>query len=153
MKLDYEFSLGLRWTHWIRFFMMIVLIATGFYLSYVFISPKPSTEPTLFLHAEIRFWHLVAGFILIGATLYKTYLFFFDRVSKKERVSLLSAINPKTLIQQVLYYLYLTKAPAYKGCYNPMQFWAYVFLYFLLYVVCVTGLILYVHVYHDGMAG
>ena len=96
MKLEYEYSLGLRWGHWIRFCVMWVLIGTGFYIAYVFASPKPSSEPILFLQADIRFWHLVAGFVLIGVTLFKTYLFFFDRgVSRKEREAFKYAINPK----------------------------------------------------------
>ncbi len=149
----YEFSAGYRWTHWIRFFMMIILISTGFYLTYVFASPMPSGEPTLFLHAEIRMWHQIAGFLLIAATIFKTYLFFFDRDSKIERVSFWDFISPKAWIAQIKYYLFIGPHPHMRGAYNPLQFMAYLGLYAMVVLICLTGLILYVHVYHEGLGG
>ena len=42
---EYEFSVGLRLTHWIRAICIVVLVVTGFYISYVFIAPSVSSEP------------------------------------------------------------------------------------------------------------
>jgi Ni/Fe-hydrogenase 1 B-type cytochrome subunit len=133
--------------------MMIILISTGFYLTYVFASPKPAGEPVLFLHAEVRMWHLITGFVLIAATIFKTYLFFFDRMSRVERVSVLDFINPMVWIRQIKYYLFMGEHPHTRGAYNPLQFMAYLGLYIMIVLICVTGLILYVHVYHEGMGG
>jgi len=149
----YEFSTGYRWTHWIRFFMMIVLIGTGFYLAYVFASPRPAGEPVLFLHAEVRMWHQIAGFILIAATIFKTYLFIFDKQSKLERVSFFDFINPTVWFAQIKYYLFMGPPPHTRGAYNPLQFMAYLGLYAMIVLICLTGLILYVHVYHEGLGG
>lgn len=149
----YEFSAGYRWTHWIRFFMMIALIGTGFYLAYVFASPQPSGEPTLFLHAEVRMWHQIAGFVLIAATIFKTYLFIFDRTSRLERISFWDFISPKVWIAQIKYYLFIGPHPHTRGAYNPLQFMAYLGLYAMIVLICLTGLILYVHVYHEGLGG
>lgn len=85
---EYEFSIGLRLTHWIRALCITILVISGLYLAYVFQSPNISDEPVLFLQAKWRFVHLVFGFILIGAFIFKTYLFFFDSLSFKERVSI-----------------------------------------------------------------
>ncbi|MFV0481417.1 MAG: Ni/Fe-hydrogenase, b-type cytochrome subunit [Campylobacteraceae bacterium] len=152
---EYEFSKGLRWTHWIRFFCMIVLITTGFYIAYVFISPDVADEPTLFLQAKIRMWHQIFGFVLIGATIFKIYLFFFDRshAGKLERVSLLDCLSPKIWIAQIKYYLFMGPHPHLRGVYNPLQFVSYIFVYGLLILISLTGLILYVHVYHEGLGG
>lgn len=151
-KIEYEFSAGLRITHWIRFILMIVLIVTGYYIAYVFVAPDVSNEPTLFLQAEIRFWHQVAGFALIGITIYKTYLFIFDRQSRIERVAVWNVFSPKIWIKQIMYYLYMGDHPETQGVYNPLQFFAYLLVYLMLALVILTGLVLYVNVYHaDGI--
>lgn len=38
-KAEYELSIGLRLTHWVRAIAIVILIGTGYYLSYVFQSP------------------------------------------------------------------------------------------------------------------
>ncbi len=152
-KSEFEFSSGLRWTHWIRAFSIFALTLTGFYIAYVFIAPETSDEPVLFLNAEMRMWHQIIGFVLIAVTLYKTYLFFFDKISGRERVSIWDFISPKIWFQQIKYYLFMGEHPKLRGVYNPLQFVAYIGLYAMVYAVCITGLVLYVHVYHEGLGG
>ena len=152
-KIEFEFSAGLRWTHWIRVFSIIALTVTGFYLAYVFVAPTASDEPVLFLNAKFRMWHQIAGFLLIAVTLFKTYLFLTDRVSLKERISILDFLSPKIWFQQIRYYLFMGEHPHVRGVYNPLQFAAYILLYGMIFVICITGLILYVHVYHEGLGG
>ena len=103
-NIEFEFSAGLRWTHWLRAIAIVVLTVTGFYLTYVFIVPEASDEPILFLNAKFRMWHEIAGFLLVAITLYKTYLFFADRISSKERISFMDFVSPKIWIQQIKYY-------------------------------------------------
>lgn len=150
---EYEFSAGLRWTHWIRFLAIIALVATGFYLSYVFITPEVSSEPVVFLNAKIRMWHEIIGFVLIAVTLFKTYLFLFDIKSRKELFSFSDFLSPKVWITQIKYYLFIGEHPKLKGVYNPVQFVAYITFYIVLFLICITGLVLYVHVYHEGLGG
>lgn len=150
---EYEFSVGLRLTHWIRAICIVVLVVTGFYISYVFIAPSVSSEPNLFLQAKWRFVHLVTGFVLIAATIFKSYLFLFDIQSRKELVSIRDFLSPKVWIAQIKYYLFLGEHPHLRGVYNPLQFIAYIGFYFVLFLICLTGMILYVHIYHDGLGG
>ncbi|MDR3346300.1 MAG: Ni/Fe-hydrogenase, b-type cytochrome subunit [Campylobacteraceae bacterium] len=154
-EVEVEYTAGTRWIHWIRFFSIIALSITGFYIAYVFISPEVSSEPTLFLNARMRMWHEIFGFVLIAVTIFKVYLFFFDRskVEKLEIGSFKDAISPKVWIAQLKYYLFLGAHPKLRGAYNPLQFVAYLFLYIVLFVLCLTGLILYAHVYHEGLGG
>lgn len=152
-NMEFEFSAGLRWTHWIRFIMMIILTYTGFYIAYVFAAPAPSSEPVIFLNAKYRMWHEIAGFILIAITIYKTYLFFFDKVSRNERVSFWDYMNPFVWYKQIKYYLFMGEHPHLKGVYNPLQFVAYLGLYVMIVVISITGLILYVHSYNAGGLG
>jgi len=151
---ELEFSSGIRWTHWIRVFTITALTVTGFYIAYVFIAPEPSGTPTIFLNAKFRIWHEMAGFILIAVTLCKAYLFIFGKLSGKERMSLHDVLNPKVWISQLKYYLFLSKKhPKLKGVYNPLQFVAYVFLYALIILISLTGLVLYARSYHEGLGG
>ena len=152
-KVEFEFSAGLRWTHWLRAIAIFVLTVTGFYLAYVFIVPQASDEPILFLNAKFRMWHEIAGFLLIAVTIFKTYLFFMDKISIKERVGFLDILSPRVWIQQLKYYLFMGEHPSLRGVYNPLQFVAYVGLYAMVILVSLTGLILYVHTYHGGIGG
>jgi len=152
-KTVFEFSAGLRWTHWIRVFAIIALTVTGFYLAYVFVAPETSDEPVLFLNAKFRMWHEIAGFVFIAVIIFKAYLFILDRVSVKERVSFLDFINPIIWFQQIKYYLFLGKHPQLRGAYNPLQFGAYVGIYLVFFVLSATGMVLYVHNFHEGLGG
>lgn len=147
----YEFSAGLRATHWIRAIAIVVLTFTGFYLAFAFAAPGVSGEPILFLNAEFRMWHQMAGFLLIAVTIFKSYLFVFDRKSLNERVSWRDIVSPKIWFAQIKYYLFLGDHPEIKGIYNPVQFMAYIGLYFMVFLICITGLIMYAHNYHEGL--
>lgn len=154
IKKHYEFSLWLRITHWVRALCIVALCATGFYLAFPFLSSNGNAgEPTNFLNALFRSWHIIIGFVLICVSLGKLYLFFFDKQSKLERVSFLDFINPKIWIKQIKYYMLIGRHPHGKGVYNPLQFSAYIGVYISLLVINLTGLILYVHVYHEGLGG
>ncbi|AZL54704.1 MULTISPECIES: Ni/Fe-hydrogenase, b-type cytochrome subunit [Aliarcobacter] len=154
IKKHYEYSVWLRITHWIRVLAITALTFTGFYLAYPFISPALNGgEPTNFLNALMRSWHIIFGFLLICVTIGKIYLFFFDRQSKKERLSFWDFISPKMWIKQIKYYILIGEHTKLKGIYNPLQFMAYSAIYISLIVISLTGLILYIHVYHDGLGG
>lgn len=150
---EYEFSIGLRLTHWIRALCIFALVITGYYIAYVFIAPEPSSEPNVFLQAKIRFVHLVTGFLLIGATIFKCYLFIFDKKSRKELISVADFLSPKIWFEQIKYYLFLGEHPKLRGIYNPLQFAAYIAFYLILAFILITGMILYMHVYHEGLGG
>ncbi|AXH14802.1 Ni/Fe-hydrogenase, b-type cytochrome subunit [Malaciobacter mytili] len=154
IKKHYEFSFWLRVTHWVRAIAIIILTASGFYIAYPFIAPAHNGgEPVNFLNALFRSWHIIFGFLLIAVTIGKFYLFFFDKQSHIERASFKDFINPMVWIKQIKYYLLIGKHPHGKGVYNPLQFMAYVGVYISIIVISLTGLILYIHVYHEGMGG
>lgn len=149
----YEFSGVLRFNHWVRVVTMLVLVVTGFYIANPFIIPYTSDEPVNFMNAYWRAWHIIFGFVLIATTLVKIYLFLFDRHSANERVSFWDFLSPRIWIQQIKYYMLIGRHPDNKGIYNPLQFVAYFIVFVTLFLISLTGLILYVHVYHEGMGG
>ncbi len=148
---ELEFTASYRWQHWIRAFSIFALIVTGFYIAKPFVSPVPNSEPTNFMYALFRGWHEIIGFLLIAVFLYKTYLFLFAREHHIERAAIKDVFMPRVWIQQIGYYLLITKHPKLNGVYNPLQFVAYVGFYLMLIGIILTGLILYVHVYHEGL--
>lgn len=153
-KAIYEFSIGLRFTHWVRMISICVLVFTGFYLAYVFISPGYNDgTPIYFMQARFRAVHQIFGFFLIGCVVFKTYLFFFDKLSKKERVSVKDLFSPSLWIRQIKFYLFMGPHPHLKGVYNPLQFASYVIFYLLMAGIILTGLMLYMHNYHEGFGG
>lgn len=151
--LVYEFSIGLRLAHWIRALSIVVLVVSGLYIAYVFAAPVPSGEPVNFMNAKWRAVHEIAGFVLIACFIFKIYLFIFDKQSHIERVSFWDFIHPSIWIAQIKYYVLFSEHPRLKGTYNPLQFVAYLGFYIMLVLICLTGLILYVHNYHEGLGG
>jgi Ni/Fe-hydrogenase 1 B-type cytochrome subunit len=146
-----EFSPSYRWQHWIRVIAIVALTVTGFYIANPFLTPAVNSEPTNFLQNLIRSWHLIFGFVLICAVIFKTYITLFTKECKIERDSLKDVYNIKVWIQQVGYYLFMTKHPKANGVYNPVQSVAYAAFYLMLFLLIITGLIMYVHVYHEGL--
>lgn len=152
-KKEYHFSIGLRVGHWLRALSILILIATGFYLADPFLAPSTSEEPTNFMYAKWRMIHLIFGFLLLSVTIFKIYLFFFDKKSQSERISVKDFLSAKVWIAQIKYYLFLGPHPKIRGIYNPLQFTAYISLIAMLLVISITGLILHTHVYHSGLGG
>ncbi len=150
---EVEFSAAYRWQHWIRALSIVILTVSGFYLAYPFLSPEINAEPTGFLYALFRSWHEIFGFVLLGVLIYKSFLFLFARKHSNERKAFIDFLNPMKWIKQVGYYLLITKHPPLKGAYNPVQFAAYIGFYLMMFALVITGLILYVHSYHDGLGG
>jgi len=148
---EMEFTSLYRWQHWIRALSIVILTVTGFYIAIPFVSPVPNSEPTNFMYALFRGWHEIFGFVLIAVVLFKSYLFVFSKRYRGEAGSIIDFLNPKVWMQQIGYYLLVYKHPHLKGTYNPLQFIAYVGFYMLMAILIITGLILYVHVYHDGL--
>ncbi|PAF42004.1 Ni/Fe-hydrogenase, b-type cytochrome subunit [Helicobacter sp. 11S03491-1] len=146
-----EFSGLTRIFHWIRAFAIFGLIFTGFYIAFPFLQSQPSPQPTNFLQAYIRSWHLFLGFALIGVSIFRLYLFIFDRASRLERVSFYQCLSPKVWIEQIKVYLWVGKHPHIKGAYNPLQFVTYFILAVLTLIICLTGVVLYYNVYHNGL--
>ncbi len=147
------FSTFFRWHHWIRFFAINFLIISGFYIAYPFLSPAIDSVPTSFLFAKTRAFHIMFGFVAISMFIGKTYYFFFVKSDRFEINSIKDIFSIKKWMKQIGYYLFISKHPRVSGAYNVIQFLAYVALHLMLTFLIITGLILYVHDYHEGLAG
>lgn len=150
---ELEFTAFYRWHHWIRVFSIIALTYTGFYLSSPFLVPVVSSEPTTFTNAIYRGIHEIFGFIMISMFIGKTYYFFFSVRDRIEINSFRDVMSLKNWMNQIGYYLLLSKHPKVTGAYNVIQLLAYVVFYIAISGLILTGLILYVHSYHEFIGG
>ncbi|GLS82814.1 Ni/Fe-hydrogenase, b-type cytochrome subunit [Paraferrimonas haliotis] len=146
---DYVFSTAIRVFHWLRALSIVMLVITGFYISWPFLVAYGGTDNLM--QGWVRFAHLVFGFILVAITLARAYLFFFSK-SDIERRSFKDLISPRMWIKVLKAYAYISKKEQ-TGVYNPLQFVTYFMLTMVIIVMCVTGLALHAHVYHEGMGG
>ena len=147
---DFVYSSSNRILHWIRALVITGLIITGFYLADPFLSSDGSTDKLLF--GKWAMWHFILGFILISSGLLRIYLFFFGKDSDGELRSLRDVFSIKSWIIQLKSYFFIGELRK-KGFYGPLQFITYSAIAVLVIVASVTGLILYVHVYHQGLGG
>lgn len=153
MRQEMEFSANYRWQHWVRAGSIVALTATGFYIAEPFLTPISNGTPTNFMQAIIRSIHIVFGFLLATVIIGKSYLFIFASKHEVERNSLKDLFSAKVWIQQICYYILLCKHPKLKGVYNPIQFVAYIGFYIMIFILILTGFVLYANVYHQGFGG
>ncbi|MFC3847607.1 Ni/Fe-hydrogenase, b-type cytochrome subunit [Helicobacter baculiformis] len=149
-----EYSGWVRLFHWIRALAIFALMLTGFYIAYPFLEPHSSVYHGMyFLQAYIRSAHIMLGFILIAISLFRFYLFFFDKKSRAERMSVKGVFSQRTWIEQLKVYFLIGHRPEIKGVYNPLQFVAYFSLCMMLVIIALSGIVLYYNVYHRGLGG
>jgi len=147
---SFVYSSTNRILHWVRAIVITGLAITGFYIAKPFLSPGDSTNDLVY--AEWVYWHLVFGFILITAGLLRIYLFFFGADSKGELLSLKDEFSLKSWVTQLKSYFFIGELKK-KGIYGPLQFFSYFMIMALIVIASLTGLVLYVHVYHQGLGG
>ncbi|GIU06352.1 Ni/Fe-hydrogenase, b-type cytochrome subunit [Shewanella sp. c952] len=143
------FGAAIRIFHWLRALAILVLVITGFYISWPFLVAPESSD--VLVQGYIRAAHQIFGFLLVSITLVRAYLFFFGK-SDIERRSFKDVLSPKSWITQLKSYLWmghLDKA----GVYGPLQFVTYLAISVVAFLICVTGLVLYANVYHQGLGG
>ncbi|GGP44470.1 Ni/Fe-hydrogenase, b-type cytochrome subunit [Shewanella algicola] len=143
------FTPAIRIFHWLRALAILVLVITGFYISWPFLVAPESSD--VLVQGWIRFAHIVFGFLLTSITLVRFYLFFFSR-NNIERKSFKDVMSVNSWIVQLKSYFWMGNLHK-SGVYGPLQFMTYVAISFAALIVCITGLVLYANVYHLGVGG
>ncbi|WP_282109749.1 Ni/Fe-hydrogenase, b-type cytochrome subunit [Shewanella algicola] len=143
------FTPAIRIFHWLRALAILVLVITGFYISWPFLVAPESSD--VLVQGWIRFAHIVFGFLLTSITLVRFYLFFFSR-NNIERKSFKDVMSVNSWIVQLKSYFWMGNLHK-SGVYGPLQFMTYVAISFVALIVCITGLVLYANVYHLGVGG
>ena len=147
---EFVYSSTNRILHWMRAFMITGLAITGFYIASPFLAPGESSDHLLY--AQWVYWHLVFGFILISGALLRIYLFFFGVNSTGELLSLKDVSSVQSWKIALKSYFFIGELNK-KGMYGPLHFMSYFMITVFIVMSSLTGLILYVHVYHQGLGG
>ena len=145
---NFVYSSANRILHWTRAVVITGLIITGFYIANPFLASKGSTD--ILLYAGWSKWHFILGFILIASGLLRIYLFFFGKNAEGELRSIKDVFSLKSWLIQMKSYFFIGELRK-KGIYGPLQFLTYTAIMVLVILASLTGLILYVHVYHQGI--
>ncbi|MGE5193845.1 MAG: Ni/Fe-hydrogenase, b-type cytochrome subunit [Deltaproteobacteria bacterium] len=146
-RYEYRWNLAYRVDHWARFAALAVLTLTGFYIHWPFSLTGPSApvpyEPHAWpVMAWMRFWHFVAGYVLVTGLVVRIYLAFNSRFDADWRDFGLWR-NIRGVPGIVKYYLFLKpNHPPYRR-YNPLQALTYLFWVLLIAVQALTGFALY----------
>ena len=143
------FSGIIRVCHWLRALSILALVITGFYIAWPFLVAPQSSD--VLVQGWIRMAHEIFGFILIAVTVSRVYLFFFSK-DNIERRSFADVSSLKAWKGQLKAYLWMGHNP-HAGAYGPLQFMVYFGITLAAIFMCVTGLVLYANVYHQGLGG
>ncbi|GAA5190728.1 Ni/Fe-hydrogenase, b-type cytochrome subunit [Ferrimonas gelatinilytica] len=146
---DYVFSPAIRIMHWLRALSIVLLVATGFYIAWPFLTPYGGTDNLQ--QGWVRMVHLIAGFMLVAITLARAYLYFFSR-SNIERRSFRDVMSAKSWVVQLKSYLWMGQLHK-AGAYGPLQFVTYLAVTLVILFMCLSGLTLHANVYHEGLGG
>ena len=137
----YVWELPVRVAHWLMFFSFVCLAFTGFYIHSPFLSPSRRFP---FLMADIRFIHLLAGFVFMAAILLRIYWFF--RGNFWARWTAIVPIHKyqwRGIWPMLEYYSFLRFEPPAGIGHNPLAGMGYVGIYSMAVLEILTGLAMY----------
>lgn len=103
-KKFYVWQLPIRIFHWVNFTAGLILILTGLYIAYPFLSSN-SLHADGFLMGGIRIIHFVTGFVFALNLLFRLYWFFAG--NKYARSNPLTPKFWKGVVKYVKYYLFI----------------------------------------------
>ncbi len=146
-----QWTIAMRINHWAMAISILLLIITGFYIGRPFTIGAGETWQKFFT-ANVRLVHLLFGLILTTMFIWRMYLAFFSRFHADWK-DFFAWLDFKNVIKQIKFYtLISTDLPEHTGLYGTLQSAAYGFLLILVFLVVVTGLILYGALHQAGMA-
>ena len=146
-----EWSAAIMINHWAMALSIFVLIATGFYIADPCAIYQGETVDKFFV-GNVRYVHILFGIFLLFIFIWRLYLAFFSRFNADWK-DFFARLDFECTWKQIKFYLLIEKEPpSHEDCtYGPMQSLAYSGLFFMIFVILVTGLILMGAGYHAGM--
>ena len=145
----YVWEKPVRIAHWLIVIAIFSLAFTGLYMHRPFLTTWGHSP---FLMARMRFIHELSGFVLIAAFALRVYWFF-----KGNFWSRWSAYVPihrqqwEGMGSMLEFYTFLKFDPGHRVGHNPLAALTYFFVYILIFIQILTGLVLYDHVLHNAV--
>lgn len=145
----YVWQYPLRLVHWGIVICIGVLSFTGYYIHDPFIIGQIKWP---FLMGTFRFVHETFGMIFIALFLTRMYLFFEgNRWEGWRRYLPLRAEQWKEMVNVAKFYLFIIPKPVSKIGHNALAALSYCFLYLLVFLEIVTGLVMYNWIDHNAV--
>lgn len=156
----YVFGRYVRIAHWIRNGLLIWMVGSGIYIGNPFLARNLVNETSQsFVMAQVRGWHVAAGWLLLAFTLARTYQFLFVRANGKLGLGRELRMAPILFNfrawrdQLAFYFLFRRKHPNYLfSNYGPLQYLTYILLYSSLAIISITGILLASPYVQNGLA-
>ena len=147
----YVWELPVRVSHWFMVLPIGVLSITGYYMHNPFIAAKNSTP---FLMGTMRYIHLVAGAVFISAFFLRMYWFFVgNHWSSWRSFWPIHRRQWRGMGNMVAYYSFLRKDLAHHVGHNALAAVTYLFIFFLMLIEIVSGLVMYTQIRGTWLLG
>lgn len=140
----YVWQVPIRFSHWLNAICIAVLIVTGLYIHFPFITyDNTITQP--YVMGQIRFVHYLTGIIftfgvllrlvyVIAGNKYANWRSFYNPFNKEDR---------DMIIQYMKYYTFLERNPKHTITHNPMAQFAYIGVFVIFFYQIISGLYLW----------
>jgi Ni/Fe-hydrogenase 1 B-type cytochrome subunit len=139
----YVWELPLRLAHWLLFFSIVVLAATGYYIAHPFISvPEPASAH--FVMGSVRSVHLYASIVFTLAALLRVYWAFAgNRYARWSELIPVSRQRWQSFRQAALFYAFLSRKAVHYPGHNALAGLTYAGIFAVYFVMMATGFALY----------
>jgi Ni/Fe-hydrogenase 1 B-type cytochrome subunit len=139
----YVWELPVRLTHWLLFFSIIVLSATGYYIAHPFIS-VPGQAKDHFVMGTARTIHLYAAIVFTLSAAARIYWFFAgNQYARLAEFIPVSVRRLRSLMRTFLYYSFIRHDPDEYAGHNALAGGSYALIFMVYLVLIATGLALY----------
>jgi Ni/Fe-hydrogenase 1 B-type cytochrome subunit len=139
----YVWELPVRITHWLIFFSVIILSATGYYIGHPFIGVRGAARDH-FVMGTARAVHLYAAIVFTLAVLVRVYWLFAGNIYARlmEFIPLTRA-RYRSLYRAALFYAFIRRDPDEYPGHSALAGGSYAAIFFVYFTVILTGLTLY----------
>ncbi len=139
----YVWEVPVRVTHWVLFFSILVLSATGYYIGHPYIDVSgPAKEH--FVMGTMIVVHIYAAIFFTIAVVARLYWFFWaNRYARLSEYIPVTMRRLRSLWRTFLYYSFISNEPTHYPGHNALAAGSYIMIFAVYLVMIVTGLVLY----------
>jgi Ni/Fe-hydrogenase 1 B-type cytochrome subunit len=139
----YVWELPVRLAHWLLFFSILILAATGYYIGHPFVS-VPGPASAHFVMGSMRSVHLYASIVFTLSALVRVYWAFAgNRYARWSELIPVSRQRWQSFKQAALYYTFLSREPVRYLGHNGLAGLTYAAIFGVYFVMMATGFALY----------
>jgi Ni/Fe-hydrogenase 1 B-type cytochrome subunit len=142
----YVWELPVRLTHWVNVLAIVILSFTGYYIGNPYIEVSPREPYGEFFMANMRFLHIVFGYIFVASLLIRTYWAFWGGnrwASWRALVPFFTEEGRGYMLESLRYYLFLRREPPTMMGHNALAGFTYGIIVLLYFLQTFTGFALH----------